>query len=74
MQVTFVAPGTAGSAAWVLGIADGGVLTPAAARINRELGGALKRAMEVARFTGRPAKILEVLAPQGSAYFARRPR
>ncbi|MGQ0742247.1 MAG: leucyl aminopeptidase [Alphaproteobacteria bacterium] len=66
MQVTFAAPGPAGAGAWVLGVVDGGTLTPAAARINRALDGALKRAMEVARFTGKPGLILELLAPQRS--------
>ena len=66
MQVSFVAPGQTGPGALVVGVLDGGALTPAAARADRETGGALKRAMAASRFKGKRAQVLEVLAPHGT--------
>ncbi len=66
MQVSFVAPGPVGAGALVVGVLAGGAMTPAAARADRQTGGALKRAIAASRFTGKAAQTLEVLAPHGS--------
>ncbi len=65
MQVSFVAPGQIGAGALVVGVLEGGVLTPAATRADQQTGGALKRALGLSRFSGKTAQMLEVLAPQG---------
>ncbi|MEO8300655.1 MAG: leucyl aminopeptidase [Rhizomicrobium sp.] len=67
MQISFVEPGNAaaGDGAWVVGAVDGSVLLPAAVRLDKASGGALKRALKHSRFTGKPGQMLEVLAPSG---------
>jgi len=67
MQVSFVTPGRIGSGALVVGVLDGGGMTSSAVEADREAGGALKRALEVSRFSGRIGQLLEVLAPAGVA-------
>jgi leucyl aminopeptidase len=65
MQLSFSAPTTTASGALVVAALDGGAFTAAAAQADRMAGGALKRALDVSRFSGKTAKILEVLAPAG---------
>jgi leucyl aminopeptidase len=74
MQISFVAPSDATAkagrkegGAWVVGAAEGGVLLPAAARLDKASGGALTRALKVSRFTGKTGQMLEVVAPSGIA-------
>ncbi len=66
MQVSFVTPGQTGSGALVVGVLDGGAMTPTAAKADKETGGALKRAMGASRFRGKRAQVLELLAPHGT--------
>ncbi|HUJ02757.1 MAG TPA: leucyl aminopeptidase [Rhizomicrobium sp.] len=65
MQLSFGPLSTAGTGAIVVGAAGGGGLTASAAALDKQAGGALKRALEVSRFSGKPGQILEVLAPAG---------
>jgi leucyl aminopeptidase len=65
MQLSFSAPSTAGAGALVVAALEGGAFTAAAAEADRMAGGALKRALDVSRFSGKVAQVLEVLAPAG---------
>jgi leucyl aminopeptidase len=65
MEISFAAPGAIGPGALVVGILEGGALTDAAARANRETGGALARALGASRFKGQVGHMLELLAPAG---------
>jgi leucyl aminopeptidase len=50
--------------ALVVGIAEGGVLTPAAARLDRESDGAVSRAVSQIHFSGKAKSLVELVAPQ----------
>jgi leucyl aminopeptidase len=63
MQISFASLSTAGSGALVVGVLDGGALTPSAAAADKASGGALTRAKGASRFTGKSGQVLEVLAP-----------
>ena len=65
MQLSFAAPGAVGSGTLVVGAMEGGKLLPAAAAADKQVGGALTRALGFSRFTGKPGQMLEVLAPAG---------
>ncbi|HVZ90446.1 MAG TPA: M17 family peptidase N-terminal domain-containing protein, partial [Rhizomicrobium sp.] len=67
MQPAFAAPGAVASGAWIVSALEGGALSAAATRADKESGGALKRAIAVSRFTGKSGQMLEVLAPAGVA-------
>jgi leucyl aminopeptidase len=49
--------------ALVVGIAEGGVLTPAAARLDRESDGAISRAVSQVHFSGKAKSFAELIAP-----------
>ncbi len=65
MQVAFTASSIAGSGALILGVPEGAGLAGMAADADKATGGALKRALGVSRFTGKPGQAIEILAPQG---------
>src|SRR3974390_1104230 len=65
MQIDFAAIATAGSGALVLGALEGGGWTAPAQDVDRALGGALKRAQSVTRFSGKIGQVVELLAPEG---------
>ena len=65
MQLSFSAPSTSGTGALVVAALEGGAFTAAAAEADRKTAGALKRALDASRFSGKAAQILEVLAPAG---------
>src|SRR5215469_9900699 len=68
MQISFAALGPkvqAGS--WVVAASDGKVLSQAAIKADKACGGALTRALQFSRFTGKSGEFLEVLAPEGLA-------
>jgi leucyl aminopeptidase len=65
MQLSFAAPHAVSEGTWVVGAMDGAALTPAAAKADKDMGGALKRALAAGKFTGKRGQILEVLAPSG---------
>jgi leucyl aminopeptidase len=43
-------------------------LSPAATKLDKEIGGLITRAMTEARFTGKPGQVTRVVAPQGQAW------
>src|SRR5260370_38383305 len=63
MKIAFAEPGRPKSGTIVVGVTEDRTLTPTAAALDKESGGALKRAMESSRFTGRKDEALGVLAP-----------
>jgi leucyl aminopeptidase len=65
MQLSFSAPSTASTGALIVAALEGGAFTAAAADADRKTGGALKRALDVSRFSGKPGQVLEILAPVG---------
>ena len=70
MQISFVAPSDVTAkegGAWVVGAAEGSALLPAAVRLDKASGGALRRALRFSRFSGKAGQMLEVLAPDRMA-------
>jgi leucyl aminopeptidase len=65
MQLSFAAPGSVASGAWVVGALSGNELTAAAQKADKAAGGALTRGLKVSKFTGKSGQVLEVLAPAG---------
>jgi leucyl aminopeptidase len=65
MQIRFVPPSLTATGALVVGVAEGDALRGPAAQSDEIAGGALKRAMSVSRFKGKPGQILELVAPAG---------
>jgi len=65
MQLSFAAPQSVGSGAWVVGATEGPALSDAARKADGAAGGAISRAIAVSKFTGKRAQALEVLAPVG---------
>jgi leucyl aminopeptidase len=65
MQIRFVPLSLAGAGAYAFGVPEGGALTGHAAKADAQCGGALKRAMSVSRFSGKPGQVLEIVAPAG---------
>jgi len=65
MQLSFAAPGSVSTGAWVVGAAEGPVLTAAAQKADAASGGAISRGLKVSRFTGKAGQALEILAPAG---------
>jgi leucyl aminopeptidase len=63
MKIAFAEPREPNSGTIVVGVLEDRKLTPRAAALDKESGGALKRAMAASRFTGRKDEILGVLAP-----------
>ena len=65
MKIAFAEPSVPNEGALVVGVLDGGVLTPSAASLDERLGGALKRALAASRFTGKARQTLDIVAPAG---------
>src|SRR5215831_4309744 len=65
MQISFVSPGSIGSGSLVVGVLEGGALAPSSVKANESTGGALERAVKVARFKGQAGKLLDIVAPAG---------
>ena len=65
MQLSFAAPHPVDSGAWIVGALEGSVLTAAAQKADKAVGGALSRALKLSRFTGKSGQVLEILAPAG---------
>jgi leucyl aminopeptidase len=63
MNIVFAEPGRAKSGTIVVGVLEDRKLTPTAAALDKESGGALTRAIAASRFTGRKDEVLGVLAP-----------
>lgn len=65
MQIKFISPSLTGTGAFALGVAEGAKISGQALEADRMSDGAIKRAMAVSRFSGKPGQILEVVAPAG---------
>jgi leucyl aminopeptidase len=67
MRIVFAEPGRPKSGTIVVGVLEDRKLSPTAAALDKDTGGALKRAIAASRFTGRKDEVLGVLAPSGLA-------
>jgi leucyl aminopeptidase len=65
MQISFQSPSLDGPGAIGMGIGEGNVLTGVVERADKLAGGAIRRALSVSRFSGKPGQILELVAPAG---------
>ena len=65
MRISFASPSLPKSGALVVGVKDGKDLTPAAREIDKQTGGAIKRALSSGRFSGAKGQSLEIVAPAG---------
>jgi leucyl aminopeptidase len=63
MKIAFAEPGRPRTGTIVVGVLEDRKLTPAASALDKDTGGALKRAIAASRFTGRRDDMLGVLAP-----------
>lgn len=63
MKISFAAPALPKSAAIVAGVMKGGKLSPSAADLDKATDGALTKAIEASRYSGKKGELLEVLAP-----------
>ncbi len=63
MKIAFAEPAPPKSGTIVVGVMEDRALTPTGAALDEASGGALKRAMNASRFTGRKDEVLGVLAP-----------
>lgn len=64
MKFTFTAIATPRGGTLVLGATDGNKLGTTGAAIDRETGGALRRALKAGRFTGKKGQLLSIVQPQ----------
>jgi leucyl aminopeptidase len=65
MKISFAEPSLPKTGALVVGVHEERQLTPSAAKLDKQLDGALKRAMAASRFIGKKDETLAVLAPSG---------
>ena len=65
MKVTFAAVTLPKSGALALPVQEGRKLLPTAAKLDKQTGGTLTRAMNASRFKGDAREVLEILAPAG---------
>jgi len=63
MNISFAAPSVPTSGALVVGVLEGKKLSPSAANLNKQTGGALERALATGSFAGKKGEILEIIAP-----------
>ncbi len=66
MKIAFAKPEIPSTGAVVVGVLADNKLTPSATALDKQLKGALSRAVAASRFKGRPEDLLPVLAPAGS--------
>ena len=66
MELSFAAPSSVASGAWVVGATDGSKLLPAAVEADKTTQGAVTRALRTSRFTGKSGQVLDILAPTGT--------
>ena len=67
MNISFADVSIAKPGALALVVAEGATLDGAGADLDRKSGGAIKRAMKAANFTGKAGSILEIMAPHDVA-------
>lgn len=65
MEIAYYSVATECTGALILGSPEAGGLTGRAASVNEAMGGALKRAADASRFTGKSGQVVEILAPAG---------
>jgi len=63
MKISFAAPRMPRSGTVVVAIMEDRKMSPHASEIDKQTGGALKRAMEASRFTGKPDETMMIPAP-----------
>ncbi|GAB4356800.1 MAG: leucyl aminopeptidase [Kiloniellaceae bacterium] len=63
MNISFAAPSVPTSGALVVGVLEGKKLSPSAASLNKQTGGALERAIAAGSFSGKKGELLEIVAP-----------
>ena len=63
MKISFAAPRMPRSGTVVVAIMEDRKMSPHAIEIDKQTGGAIKRAMEVSRFTGKPDETMMIPAP-----------
>jgi leucyl aminopeptidase len=66
MKIVFSGPGLAATGALVVGVLEGGKLTPSAKALDRKIGGGLRRAIKAGTFSGKASQGLTLMAPQGT--------
>ncbi len=66
MKIGFSAPTMPRAGAIVVGVLNGGDFTPMAERLDKATDGALRRAIESSRFTGKRNQTLTIIAPAGT--------
>ncbi len=66
MKIVFSGPGLPATGVAVVGALEGGKLLPSAAKLDKKLGGAIKRAIKTSRFNGKDGQSLTVMSPGGS--------
>ncbi|MBT5050577.1 MAG: leucyl aminopeptidase [Rhodospirillaceae bacterium] len=66
MRLTFASPDLKRSGALVLFTTDAKTLSGTAQKLDKQTGGAIKRAMTAGRFKGSKGQALKILAPQGT--------
>ncbi|MFN4230115.1 leucyl aminopeptidase [Parvibaculum sp.] len=67
MNVTFADISLSKQGALAILVTEGSTLRGVAAELDAKLGGALKRAMKAASFTGKAGSVLEIVGPQGAS-------
>ncbi|MEO8559018.1 MAG: M17 family peptidase N-terminal domain-containing protein, partial [Rhodospirillales bacterium] len=66
MKVSFVEPSRLNAGNVAVMVADGRVLSPSAQTLDKQTKGALKRAINASRFTGKKGQLLSLMAPAGT--------
>jgi leucyl aminopeptidase len=64
MDISFSSSLAPKPGALVVSVGEGGVLTPAAARLDRESNGVIRQAVAQVQFSGKKGKLVELLAPR----------
>lgn len=65
MNITFAKPSRPATGALVVGVGEGGALSPGAASLDRAVKGAVKRAIAADPFEGKARQFLSIVAPAG---------
>lgn len=67
MKIRFTSPASAAAGPVVVGALSGNVLLRTAERVDKATGGAVRAAVKVSRFSGKPGQSLTIPAPSGTA-------
>ena len=63
MNISFASPSVPSSGALVVGVLEGGKLTPSATSLDKATDGALERAIAASSFSGKKGELLDIVAP-----------